>query len=328
MPSLLQVKDLRVHFPVRRGLVFQRQVGAVKAVDGVSFSIKAGETLGLVGESGSGKTTIGKAIVRLVKTTSGSIRFDGQEITQLNGADLRAVRRRMAIVFQDPYGALNPRLTAGSIVGEPLIVHKLTSGKGEFLDKVADLIETVGLNPAMMNRYPHEFSGGQRQRLGVARALAARPSLIILDEPVSALDVSIQAQVINLLQDLQERFKLAYLFIAHDLSVVRHISDRVSVMYLGKMVEIAESSRIYDNPLHPYTQALLSAVPVPDPIIERQRTRIVLRGDIPSPLSPPPGCVFHTRCPIAIEDCPLAVPEMRELEPGHTVACIRAGTAV
>lgn len=328
MPSLLQVKDLRVHFPVRRGLVFQRQVGAVKAVDGVSFSIKAGETLGLVGESGSGKTTIGKAIVRLVKTTSGTIRFDGQEITQLNGADLRAVRRRMAIVFQDPYGALNPRLTAGSIVGEPLIVHKLTSGKGEFLDKVADLIETVGLNPAMMNRYPHEFSGGQRQRLGVARALAARPSLIILDEPVSALDVSIQAQVINLLQDLQERFKLAYLFIAHDLSVVRHISDRVSVMYLGKMVEIAESSRIYDNPLHPYTQALLSAVPVPDPIIERQRTRIVLRGDIPSPLSPPPGCVFHTRCPIAIEDCPLAVPEMRELEPGHTVACIRAGTAV
>lgn len=328
VPSLLQVKDLRVHFPVRRGLVFQRQVGAVKAVDGVSFSIKAGETLGLVGESGSGKTTIGKAIVRLVKTTSGTIRFDGQEITQLNGADLRAVRRRMAIVFQDPYGALNPRLTAGSIVGEPLIVHKLTSGKGEFLDKVADLIETVGLNPAMMNRYPHEFSGGQRQRLGVARALAARPSLIILDEPVSALDVSIQAQVINLLQDLQERFKLAYLFIAHDLSVVRHISDRVSVMYLGKMVEIAESSRIYDNPLHPYTQALLSAVPVPDPIIERQRTRIVLRGDIPSPLSPPPGCVFHTRCPIAIEDCPLAVPEMRELEPGHTVACIRAGTAV
>ncbi|MDA1297923.1 MAG: ATP-binding cassette domain-containing protein [Chloroflexi bacterium] len=328
MPHLLQVKDLRVHFPVRRGLVFQRQVGAVKAVDGVSFSIKAGETLGLVGESGSGKTTIGKAIVRLVKTTSGSIRFDGQEITQLNGADLRAVRRRMGIVFQDPYGALNPRLTAGSIVGEPLIVHKLTSGKGEFLDNVAGLIETVGLNPAMMNRYPHEFSGGQRQRLGVARALAARPSLIILDEPVSALDVSIQAQVINLLQDLQERFKLAYLFIAHDLSVVRHISDRVSVMYLGKMVEIAESSRIYDNPLHPYTQALLSAVPVPDPIIERQRTRIVLRGDIPSPLSPPPGCVFHTRCPIAIEDCPLAVPEMRELEPGHTVACIRAGTAV
>ena len=328
MPHLLQVKDLRVHFPVRRGLVFQRQVGAVKAVDGVSFSIKAGETLGLVGESGSGKTTIGKAIVRLVKTTSGSIRFDGQEITQLNGADLRAVRRRMGIVFQDPYGALNPRLTAGSIVGEPLIVHKLTSGKGEFLDNVAGLIETVGLNPAMMNRYPHEFSGGQRQRLGVARALAARPSLIILDEPVSALDVSIQAQIMNLLQDLQERFKLAYLFIAHDLSVVRHISDRVSVMYLGKMVEIAESSRIYDNPLHPYTQALLSAVPVPDPIIERQRTRIVLRGDIPSPLSPPPGCVFHTRCPIAIEDCPLAVPEMRELEPGHTVACIRAGTAV
>lgn len=324
--NLLSVRDLQVHFPIKRGLVFQRQVAAVKAVDGLSFSIAPGETLGLVGESGSGKTTVGKAIVRLLKATGGSIEFNGQDINSLKGSALRAVRKQMSIVFQDPYGALNPRMTAGSVVGEPLIVHKLTSGKGEYLDTVAGLMETVGLNPATMNRYPHEFSGGQRQRLGVARALAAKPSLMILDEPVSALDVSIQAQVINLLQDLQEEFNLAYLFIAHDLSVVRHISDRVAVMYLGKIVEIAESSRIYENPLHPYTQALLSAVPVPDPLIERERTRIVLHGDIPSPLAPPPGCVFHTRCPIAIEDCPLAVPEMRELEPGHQVACIRAGS--
>ena len=323
-PNLLEVKDLRVHFPIKRGLVFARQVASVKAVDGVSFSIKPGETLGLVGESGSGKTTIGKAIVKLVQATGGSIKFDGQEVTSLKGSNLRALRKRMGVVFQDPYGALNPRMTAGSVIGEPLNVHKLTPGKGEYLDTVAGLMETVGLNPATMNRYPHEFSGGQRQRLGVARALAARPSLIILDEPVSALDVSIQAQVINLLEDLQDQFNLAYLFIAHDLSVVKHISDRVAVMYLGKIVEVAESRRIYDNPLHPYTQALLSAVPVPDPLIERKRSRIVLRGDIPSPIAPPPGCVFHTRCPIAIQDCSLAVPEMRELEPGHTVACIRA----
>ncbi len=326
--DLLRVEGLQVHFPIKRGLIFQRQVAAVKAVDGVSFSIKRGETLGLVGESGSGKTTIGKSIVRLVKATGGSISFGGQDINTLKGSSLRAVRRQMGIVFQDPYGALNPRMTAGAVVGEPLTVHKLTSGKGEYLDNVAGLMETVGLNPAMMNRYPHEFSGGQRQRLGVARALAAKPSLIILDEPVSALDVSIQAQVINLLQDLQEQFNLAYLFIAHDLSVVRHISDRVAVMYLGKIVEMADSHQIYENPQHPYTQALLSAVPVPDPVIERQRSRIVLRGDIPSPIAPPPGCVFHTRCPIAIEDCPLAVPDMRELEPAHTVACIRAGTSL
>ena len=321
---LLDVRDLQVHFPIKRGLVFQRQVAAVKAVDGVSFSIKPGETLGLVGESGSGKTTIGRAIIRLLKATAGTIDFDGQDVNALKGSALRAVRRQMGIVFQDPYGALNPRMTAGNIVGEPLKVHNLTSGKGEYIDSVADLMETVGLNPATMNRYPHEFSGGQRQRLGVARALAAKPKLIILDESVSALDVSIQAQVINLLEDLQDQFNLAYLFIAHDLSVVRHISDRVAVMYLGKIVEMAENSQIYEKPLHPYTQALLSAVPVPDPVIERGRSRIVLKGDIPSPIAPPPGCVFHTRCPIAIEDCPLAVPEMRELEPGHHVACIRA----
>ncbi len=322
--DLLTVRDLQVHFPIKRGLIFQRQVAAVKAVDGVSFSIKPGETLGLVGESGSGKTTIGKAIIQLVKATGGSIKFNGEEVTSLKGSALRAVRKQMGIVFQDPYGALNPRMTAGAIVGEPLAVHKLTSGKGEFVDTVAGLMETVGLNPALLNRYPHEFSGGQRQRIGVARALAARPSLIILDEPVSALDVSIQAQVINLLQDLQEQFNLAYLFIAHDLSVVRHISDRVAVMYLGKIMEFAESRQIYEEPLHPYTQALLSAVPVPDPIVERGRERIVLRGDIPSPIAPPPGCVFNTRCPIAIDDCSLGVPESRELEPGHTVACIRA----
>jgi oligopeptide transport system ATP-binding protein len=325
-PDLLNVRDLKVHFPIKRGIVIQRQVASVKAVDGVSFAIKPGETLGLVGESGSGKTTIGKAIVRLVRATDGSIHFDGQEIRTASGATLRAIRKRMGIVFQDPYSALNPRMTAGTIVGEPLRVHRLTSGKGEFLDTVAGLLETVGLNPATMNHYPHEFSGGQRQRLGVARALAAKPSLIILDEPVSALDVSIQAQVINLLQDLQDQFKLAYLFIAHDLSVVRHISDRVAVMYLGKIVETAESRQIYDNPLHPYTQALLSAVPIPDPVLERRRTRIVLQGDIPSPIAPPPGCVFHTRCPIAIPDCSLRIPEIRQIEPGHDVACIRAGS--
>lgn len=326
-PDLLRVSDLKVHFPIKRGLLFQRQVATVKAVDGVSFSIKPGETLGLVGESGSGKTTIGKAIVRLVRATGGAIEFDGQEIRTATGARLRALRKRMGIVFQDPYSALNPRMTVGSIVGEPLRVHRLTSGEGEFIDTVAGLLETVGLNPATMNRYPHEFSGGQRQRLGVARALAAKPSLIILDEPVSALDVSIQAQVINLLQDLQEEFKLAYLFIAHDLSVVRHISDRVAVMYLGKIVEMADSRQIYGNPLHPYTQALLSAVPIPNPVLERRRTRIVLQGDIPSPIAPPPGCVFHTRCPLAIPDCSLALPANRQHETGHDVACIRVGSS-
>jgi oligopeptide transport system ATP-binding protein len=321
---LLEVADLKVHFPIKRGLVLQRQVATVKAVDGVSLSIRPGETVGLVGESGSGKTTIGRAIIQLVRATAGSVVFRGQEITRLNGAELRRVRQQMGMVFQDPYGALNPRMTAGSIVGEPLVVHRLYRNKSEFVDRVAELLETVGLNPAMMSRYPHEFSGGQRQRLGVARALAARPSLIILDEPVSALDVSIQAQVINLLQDLQRQFNLAYLFIAHDLSVVRHISNRVAVMYLGKIVEIAGRERIDESPMHPYTRALLSAVPVPDPVRERSRERIVLRGDIPSPLNPPSGCVFRTRCPIAIDDCALIVPELRPMAPGHGAACIRA----
>ncbi len=320
---LLAVEGLTVHFPVSRGFILQRTVGHVKAVDGVGFSLKHGETLGLVGESGSGKTTTGRAILQLTKPTAGKVTFEGRELTSMKPSDIRKMRRRMGIVFQDPYGSLNPRMTAGNIVGEPLIVHRLFTSKAEYREKVAELLQVVGLSPAMANRYPHEFSGGQRQRLGVARALAARPSLIVLDEPVSALDVSIQAQVINLLQDLQEQFNLAYIFIAHDLSVVRHISDRVAVMYLGKIVEIATRDEIYKNPLHPYTKALLSAVPAPDPVLERKRERIVLKGDIPSPLNPPSGCVFHTRCPIAIDDCKGDVPPLREVGPEHWVACIR-----
>jgi oligopeptide transport system ATP-binding protein len=330
---LLQVQGLKVYFPVTRGFILQRTVGHVKAVDGISFTLKQGETLGLVGESGSGKTTAGRAIMQLTRPTAGQVIFEGEDLTAMKGAEIRKVRRRMGIVFQDPYGSLNPRMTAGNIIGEPLIVHNLHAGKMDYREKVAELLQVVGLSPAMANRYPHEFSGGQRQRLGVARALAARPSLIVLDEPVSALDVSIQAQVINLLQDLQEQFKLAYIFIAHDLSVVRHISDRVAVMYLGKIMEIATRDEIYKNPLHPYTKALLSAVPLPDPVLERMRERIVLKGDIPSPLNPPSGCVFHTRCPIAAEECrgvrgPLAdnvegIPDLREVSPGHWVACIR-----
>lgn len=321
---LLEVKNLRVHFPVTRGFIIQRTVGTVKAVDGISFTVKPGETLGLVGESGSGKTTTGRAVMMLNKPTAGEIRFEGKELTELPGAEMRRMRRRMGIVFQDPQGSLNPRMTAGNIVGEPLIVHGLYENKADYRAQVADLLYTVGLSPAMASRYPHEFSGGQRQRLGVARALAAKPSLIVLDEPVSALDVSIQAQVINLLTDLQEKFNLAYVFIAHDLSVVRHISDRVAVMYLGKIVEMAPGKELYSNPMHPYTRALLSAVPTPDPVLERKRERIVLQGDIPSPLRPPPGCVFHTRCPMVIGDCSKVEPELRELAPGHQVACIRA----
>ena len=320
---LLELRDLKVHYPITRGLLFQRQVGTVKAVDGISLAIDRGQTLGLVGESGSGKTTIGRAVMQLVRPTSGDILLDGASLPALKGSELRAARRKMGFVFQDPYGALNPRLLAGDIVGEALTAHKIPASKAEYRSMVADLLETVGLNRVMANRYPHEFSGGQRQRLGVARALAARPSLVILDEPVSALDVSIQAQVINLLQDLQERLSLSYLFIAHDLSVVRHISDRVAVMYLGKIVEISGRDELYADAKHPYTQALLSAVPLPDPIGERSRERIVLRGDIPSPVNPPTGCVFRTRCPIAIEECSATVPELREIVPGHRAACIR-----
>lgn len=331
---ILDIRNLKVHFPVRRGFIIRRQVGAVKAVDDVSFTIRRGETVGLVGESGSGKTTIGRAILRLNRATTGEIIFHDEDITKLKGGQLRRVRRHLGAVFQDPYGALNPRLTAGNIIGEPLIVHGLYKNKRDYRQQVGQLMSRVGLNRSMASRYPHEFSGGQRQRIGVARAIAARPNLIVLDEPVSALDVSIQAQVINLLDDLQSEFSLAYLFIAHDLSVVRHISDTVVVMYLGKIVEIGDPDELYVNPLHPYTQALLSAVPIPDPALERKRDRIVLRGDIPSPLAPPPGCVFHTRCPIAIDECkgvrgPFAnndggVPDLREISPGHMAACIRA----
>ena len=321
--TLLEVRNLKMYFPVTSGIIFQRTIAEVKAVDDVTFTIKKGETLGLVGESGCGKTTTGRCILQLYKQTSGDIIFEGQNLSELSSRAMREMRKKIQVIFQDPYGSLNPRMTCGDIVGEPLIVHKLTSGKGEFREKVADLLQTVGLNPYMADRYPHEFSGGQRQRIGIARALAVNPSFIVCDEPVSALDVSIQAQVINLLEDLQEQFGLTYLFIAHDLSVVRHISDRIAVMYLGHIVEIADRNELYQNPLHPYTKALLSAVPIPDPVIEAQRERIILTGDVPSPMNPPQGCVFHTRCPIAIEDCQLEMPELREVAPDHWVACIR-----
>jgi len=321
--TLLEVKNMKMYFPVTSGIIFQKKVADVKAVDNVSFTIAKGETLGLVGESGCGKTTTGRAILQLYKPTDGDVIFDGTRLNDLDNSSMRAMRRQMQIIFQDPYGSLNPRMTCGDIVGEPLIVHKLTSGKGEYRDRVDELLQTVGLNPYMADRYPHEFSGGQRQRIGIARALAVNPSFIVCDEPVSALDVSIQAQVINLLEDLQEQFGLTYLFIAHDLSVVRHISDRVAVMYLGHIVEVADRNELYENPLHPYTRALLSAVPIPDPIVEAERERIILTGDVPSPMNPPPGCVFHTRCPVMIDECQEEMPELREVQPGHWVACIR-----
>ena len=320
---LVSVQDMQMYFPVRSGVIFQKKVADIKAVDGVSFDIRRGETLGLVGESGCGKTTTGRCILQLYKPTSGQVLFEGHDLTTLKGGQLRRFRRRMQMIFQDPYSSLDPRQNAGSIIGEPLIVHKMTNSKGEYREQVAELLSVVGLNPSMSNRFPHEFSGGQRQRIGVARALAVRPSLIVCDEPVSALDVSIQAQVINLLEDLQEQFNLTYLFIAHDLSVVRHISDRIAVMYLGKIMELADRTDLYENPLHPYTKALLSAVPIPDPVIESQRERIILTGDVPSPLRPPPGCVFHTRCPIAIDECSQVVPELRNVGNEHWVSCIR-----
>ena len=320
---LVSVQDLQMYFPVRSGIVLQRKIADIKAVDGVSFEIRRGETLGLVGESGCGKTTTGRCILQLYKPTAGQVLFEGNDLTTLKGGHLRRFRRRMQMIFQDPYSSLDPRQNAGSIIGEPLIVHKMTNSRGEYREQVSELLSVVGLNPSMANRFPHEFSGGQRQRIGVARALAVRPSLIVCDEPVSALDVSIQAQVINLLEDLQEQFNLTYLFIAHDLSVVRHISDRIAVMYLGKIMELADRTELYENPLHPYTKALLSAVPIPDPVIESQRERIILTGDVPSPLRPPPGCVFHTRCPIAIDECSQVVPELRNVGNEHWVSCIR-----
>ena len=330
---LLEVKNLVKYFPVRRGIVIQRHVADVKAVDDISFSIHAGETLGMVGESGCGKTTAARTILQLYRPTSGVVNFEGVDLAQTKGKELRLVRRKMQMIFQDPYGSLNPRMNCGNIVGEPLIVHKITRSRSEYRDQVAELLTTVGLSPYMASRFPHEFSGGQRQRIGVARALAVRPNFIACDEPVSALDVSIQAQLVNLLEELQTQFNLTYLFVAHDLSVVRHISDRIVVMYLGKIAEIADRNELYENPLHPYTRALLSAVPIPDPVVEAQRERIVLTGDVPSPLRPPPGCVFHPRCPIAADECAgvhspgltneIGVPELREVSPDHWVSCIR-----
>ena len=321
---LLSVRDLTVHFPIKRGFLVQREVARVKAVDGVSFDISPGETLGLVGESGSGKTTTAKAVIQLHRPHGGSVQFEGQELVGLSNSAMRAVRRKMGMVFQDPYGSLNPRMRAGDIVGEPLKVHGLATDKADYRKQVADLLTRVGLSPAMAERFPNEFSGGQRQRLGVARAIAAKPSLLIMDESVSALDVSIQAQILNLLQDLQEQYNLAYLFIAHDLSVVRHISHRVAVMYLGKVVEVADAKDLYERPLHPYTQALLSAIPTPNPIHERSRERIILRGDLPSPMYPPTGCSFSTRCPIATLQCSEGTPELRTLAPKQQAACFLA----
>jgi oligopeptide/dipeptide ABC transporter ATP-binding protein len=318
---LLEVRGLVKHFPIRRGL-FGRTAGQVRAVDGVSFDVREGEVLGLVGESGCGKTTTGRCILRLIEPTSGTVRFDGRDITRLSGRELRPLRRQMQVVFQDPYASLNPRLTVGSVLGEALAVHGLARG-AKARARVAELLELVGLSPEHARRYPHEFSGGQRQRIGVARALAVEPRLIVADEPVSALDVSIQAQIVNLLQDLQQRLGLTYLFVAHDLSVVEHISDRVAVMYLGRIVEITESGELYDNPLHPYTQALLSAIPIPNPRVEKTRTRIVLKGEVPSPINPPPGCHFHPRCQLAIEECSRERPVLRDVGGGHFVACIR-----
>ncbi|MFZ5885761.1 MAG: ABC transporter ATP-binding protein [Chloroflexota bacterium] len=316
---LLRVEDLKMHFPIYRG-VFQRQVGAVRAVDGVTFDVYRGETLGLVGESGCGKSTTGRTILQLYKPTAGNVYFEGKNLVKLKGEEMRQMRRKMQMIFQDPYASLNPRMTVGQLVGEPLMVHNVASG-AEIAERVAHLLELVNLNPAFASRYPHEFSGGQRQRIGVARALALNPSFIICDEPISALDVSIQAQVVNLLEDLQEQFNLTYLFIAHDLSMVRHISKRVAVMYLGVFVELADRDELYANPLHPYTQALLSAVPIPDPIADAKRKRTILEGDVPSPANPPSGCRFRTRCPIAQPQCAESRPEFREIQPGHFVAC-------
>lgn len=315
---LLRVDDLVMHFPIYRGVI-RRQVGAVHAVDGISFNIKRGETLGLVGESGCGKSTTGRTILQLYKATAGHVYYNDMDLTTLSHEEMRKKRRHMQMIFQDPYASLNPRMTIRDIVGEPLTVHNIAKGT-EVDERVAQLLDLVRLNPAFASRYPHEFSGGQRQRIGIARALALQPELIVCDEPISALDVSIQAQVVNLLEELQEKFNLTYLFIAHDLSMVRHISDRVAVMYLGVIVEIADRNELYEKPLHPYTQALLSAVPIPDPNKERNK-RIILEGDVPSPVNPPSGCRFRTRCPLADKICAESRPEFREISPDHFVAC-------
>jgi oligopeptide transport system ATP-binding protein len=323
--KLLEVSDLRVYFPITDGIVIERHVGDIHAVDDVTLTIERGTTLGLVGESGCGKSTLGRAILRLYRPTAGRITFDGQDVTTLGGSALRAMRRRMQMIFQDPYASLNPRMTAGGIVGEPLDIHRI-GNRDQRRHRVDELFRIVGLDPTSAERYPHEFSGGQRQRIGVARALAVNPDLIVADEPISALDVSIQAQIINLLERLQAQFNLTYLFIAHDLSVVRHISDRIAVMYLGRIVELASSKDLNLEPLHPYTVALLSAIPIPDPVIESRRRRIILRGDVPSPAAPPPGCRFNTRCWLRERlgnpsRCTEEDPQLRELASGHTVAC-------
>lgn len=317
---LIEIKNLSMYFPITKGIIRQQKIGEVKAVDGVNFFIRKGETLGLVGESGCGKTTLGRCLLQLIRPTSGEVYFEGVDLCTMASDHLRSIRQRMQIIFQDPFDSLDPRMTAGEIVAEPLRVHTRIRGR-ELKEKIAELLQIVGLDPSMKERYPHQFSGGQRQRLGIARALAIRPSFIVCDEPISALDVSIQAQIINLLEDLQGEFDLTYLFIAHDLSVVRHISHRVAVMYLGKIVEVANRDALYRVAKHPYTIALLSAVPIPDPIVEASRERIILRGEIPSPIALPPGCNFHPRCPIGVENCQKEIPSLREIEEGHWVAC-------
>jgi oligopeptide transport system ATP-binding protein len=317
---LVRIENLTKHFPVERGILIQRRTGAIQAVDDVTLDIKKGETMGLVGESGCGKSTLGRTILKLYHPTSGKVLYEDHDLTQLEGVELRNMRRRMQMIFQDPYASLNPRMPVSWIVAEPLLVHGI-GNSAEHKERVRELLQLVGLNPYYLKRYPHEFSGGQRQRIGIARALALQPDFIVLDEPISSLDVSIQAQVVNLLQRLQRQFNLTYLFIAHDLSMVRHISDRVAVMYLGKVVELAQRDEMFANPLHPYTRALLSAVPIPNPKKERARQRTILTGDVPSPANPPSGCRFHTRCPIAEPQCSQLEPEWRDIHSGHWVAC-------
>jgi oligopeptide/dipeptide ABC transporter ATP-binding protein len=318
---LVEVQNLKVYFPVSFGNIVKKKIGDIKAVDGISFDIKQGETLGLVGESGSGKTTTGNALLQLDRPTGGKIFFEGQNITGISKKEIRNLRRRMQMIFQDPFSSLDPRMKIADIIGEPIVVHNMAGSRAEYREQTAELMRVVGLDPSMGDRYPHEFSGGQRQRIGVARALAVKPSFIVCDEPVSALDVSIQAQIINLLEELQEQFNLTYLFIAHDLAVVRHISDRIAVMYLGELAEIASRLDLYHNPLHPYTRALLSAVPIPNPTVESQREHIILKGEVPSPLNPPQGCRFHPRCKSAMAQCTVKAAEMKEISPGHFVAC-------